>query len=361
MHNARLHHDLRSHLRLAIIADSCRRIRIICKRHFRHPRLSGMHGGIKRVACVGAGTIGRSWATLFAGKGYEVVLQDVDNGALESARGIIESNFRALTKYELISEAGAKRAIASIEYTTRLPDAVMKSDFVQESVPELLSLKRQIFSTISSLIHPDVIIASSSGGFPMSRIQLAAKVPGRCVVIHPCQIPVDLTRLVEIVPGRLTGARTVKTASSLMREVGKQPLIVKREVQDYIINRLQFTLFREAVDMVGRGIISAEEIDAALCEFAKASFCVGLGPFLQAHIHGGSHGVGGFEACMDYYAKILPDTWRSLAKWSKVPQSVKLGAEKSVRRLVRERGVSDNELARWRDRSMLGLARIVWA
>ena len=234
-----------------------------------------MKGRIKRIACVGAGTIGRSWATLFAGKGYEVLLQDVDKNSLESARGIIGSNFRTLTKYELISNAGAKRAIARIEYTTSLPDAVSQSDFVQESVPEFLPLKRQIFSQISSLVSPDVIIASSSGGFPMSKIQAAAKVPGRCVVVHPCQIPVHLTRLVEIVPGRLTEPRTVKAASSLMREVGKQPLIMKREVQDYIVNRLQFTLFREAVDMVGKGIVSAEEIDAALCEFAAASFCIG--------------------------------------------------------------------------------------
>ena len=320
-----------------------------------------MHGGIKQIACVGAGTIGRSWATLYAGKGYEVVLQDVDKNALESARGIIRSNFGALTNYGLISDVGAKMAAARIEYTTHLPDAVTKSDFVQESVPEFLPLKRQIFSKITSFVRPDVIIASSSGGFPMSRIQLAAKVPERCVVIHPCQIPVHLTRLVEIVPGRLTETGTVKTASSLMREVGKQPLIMKREVQDYVINRLQFTLFREAVDMVGQGTISAEELDSALCEFAKASFCIGLGPFLQAHIHGGSHGVGGIEACMDYYAKILPDTWRTLAKWSKIPKSVKLGAERSVRRMVRKRGVSDKELARWRDRSMLELARIVWA
>jgi 3-hydroxyacyl-CoA dehydrogenase len=298
---------------------------------------------------------------LFAGKGYEVVLQDVDKNALESARGIIRSNFRALTNYELISDVGAKRAITRIGYTTRLPDAVVKSEFVQESVPEFLPLKREIFSKISSLVHPDVIIASSSGGFPMSRIQMAAKVPGRCVVIHPCQVPVHLTRLVEIVPGRLTEAGTVRTASSLMREVGKQPLIMKREVQDYIINRLQFTLFREAVDMVGNGTISAEEIDAALCEFAKASFCIGLGPFLQAHIHGGSHGVGGIEACMDYYGKILPDTWRSLAKWNKIPRTVKLGVEKSVHHMVRRRGVSDKELVRWRDRSMLELAKIVWA
>ena len=94
-------HDLESHLRLTIVPEFSYRIRIICKRHFYERRLSDMHGRIKRIACVGAGTIGRSWATLFAGKGYEVVLQDVDKDALESARGIIGSNFRALTNYRV--------------------------------------------------------------------------------------------------------------------------------------------------------------------------------------------------------------------------------------------------------------------
>ena len=320
-----------------------------------------MQARIKRIACVGAGTIGRSWATLFAGKGYEVVLQDVEKSALDAARKVIVSNFRALTNYGLISNNAARKAIARVEYSSSLPEAVENADFVQESVPEFLSLKRQVFGKISSITRPNVIIASSSGGFPVSKIQMSAKVPGNCVVIHPCQLPVHLTRLVEIVPGRLTKASTMKFASGLMHTVGKQPLVLKREVQDYIINRLQFTLFREAVDMVGRGIISAEEVDTALCEFAKGSFCIGLGPFLQAHIHGGSHGVGGIEACMDYYAKILPDTWRNLAKWSKIPQSVKLCVERSVRHTVLKQGVSGRELVRWRDNSMLGLARLVWA
>ena len=113
--------------------------------------------------------------------------------------------------------------------------------------------------------------------------------------------------------------------------------------------------------MVGKGIVSAEDVDAALCEFSKAAFCIGLGPFLQAHIHGGPHALGGIEACMDYYDKILPDTWRSLAKWTNIPPRIKLEVERSVRQMIRKRGKSDKELNRWRDQSMLGLARTVWA
>jgi carnitine 3-dehydrogenase len=325
-----------------------------------HSRFSDMQSKDKQIACVGAGTIGRSWATLFAGKGYDVILQDTDERALKRAKKTITTNFRDLTRFGLVSKAEAKRAIGRITCTVDLREAVAHADFVQESVPEYLQLKRKIFSRISSLVRSDIVIASSTGGLLMSKIQSAAKRSERCVVIHPCQLPVHLTRLVEIVPGRLTDQNTMETAAQLMWNVGKQPLVMKREIQDYITNRLQFTLFREAVDMVGRGIVSAADVDAALCEFAKASFCINFGPFLQAHIHGGPHGLGGIEACMDYYAKILPDTWRSLAKWTEMPRKVRLGVERSVRQMVRKRGLSDKDLVRWRDRSLLALARTVW-
>jgi len=314
----------------------------------------------KRVAFVGAGTIGRSWATLYAGKGYEVTLQDRDPDALSKAREVIASNFRSIINYGLISRVNAKASIRRVEYTSDLAKAVAGASLVQESVPESLPLKRQIFSQISSLVSRDVIIASSSGGLLMSKIQSAAKAAERCVIIHPCQLPVHLTRLVEIVPGKLTSERTVRFVSDLMRKVGKQPITMGREVPDYITNRLQFTLFREAVDMVGRGIASAQEIDTALCEFAKGSFCAGLGPFVQAHIHGGPYGAGGIDACMDYYARILPDTWADLAKWTRIPASVKRGVNRSVHKMIRKRGMTDKQLANWRDRCMLELAREVW-
>ena len=297
---------------------------------------------------------------MFAGKGYDVVLQDSDERALKAAKRIIATNFRDLTRFGLVSKEEARLGFSRITYTVYLRKALAQADFVQESVPEYLQLKRKIFSRISSVVSTDVVIASSTGGLPMSKIQTAAKGPERCVVIHPCQLPVHLTRLVEIVPGRLTSQGTMKAATQLSINVGKQPLVMRREVQDYIINRLQFTLFREAVDMVGTGIVSAADIDAALCEFAKASLCINFGPFLQAQIHGGPHALGGIEACMDYYAKILPDTWRSLAKWTKIPDKVKLGVERSVHQMVKKHGLSNKQLVSARDRSLLAVARTVW-
>lgn len=313
-----------------------------------------------QVACVGAGTIGRSWATLFAGKGYNVVLQDTDEAALKIARKNIASNFQTLTSLRMLSRAEARYSASRITYTADLERALSRADFVQESVPEDLSLKRKVFSEISSRVPRSTVIASSTGGLLMTKIQSAAKRPERCVIVHPCQLPVHLTTLVEIVPGRLTNKRTIETSVRMMRRIGKLPLVMKRDIQDFVLNRLQFTLFREAVDIVGRGFVSAADVDAALCEFSKASFCVGLGPFIQAHIHGGRHALGGIEACMDYYARILPDTWRSLAKWTEIPAEVKSGVEKSVEQMVRKRGLSNKELVRWRDRSLLKVAETVW-
>ena len=169
-----------------------------------------------------------------------------------------------------------------------------------------------------------------------------------------------MTRLVEIVPGTLTRESTRRTAYELMEQVGKRPILLKHEVQDYVTNRLQFTMLREALDMVGKGIATAEDIDLALCEMARASTCVGLGPFMQTHLHGGPHGQGEIEAALRYYSKILPETWRSLAKWSKPSKSVISNVQSSVRIYVRKRGMSNEQLVRWRNRQLLNVARTVW-
>jgi hypothetical protein len=112
--------------------------------------------------------------------------------------------------------------------------------------------------------------------------------------------------------------------------------------------------------MVGRGIASAEDVDTALCEMARASTCIGLGPFLQAHLHGGPHGQGEIEAALKYYSMILPDTWRSLAKWSKIPRPVLSNVRGSVREFVRKRGLTASQMIRRRDRQLMDVARSVW-
>ena len=315
---------------------------------------------IRTVACVGAGTIGRSWAVLFAGKGIDVRLQDINEEALKLAKRTVAQNFRDLVRFKLLSKSAAKAAVRRISYTMSLEDSVSFADYVQEAVPEFIALKMRIFREISKIARRDVIIASSSGGLLPSKIQSVASFPSRCLVVHPCQTPVHMTRLVEIVPGRLTSPSTVRTTSELMERIGKRPILVKHETEDYITNRLQFTLWREAFDMVGRGIASADDIDAALCEMAHASTCIGLGPFMQAHLHGSSHGQGGIEAALKYYSIILPDTWRTLARWTKIPKPVLANVRRSVRDSVQKRGMSTEQLSRWLDRQLLDVALGVW-
>jgi len=315
---------------------------------------------IRTIACVGAGTIGRGWAVLFAGKGIEVILHDISKESINLAGKTVTYNLRDLVKLHLLTKSAAETAARRISYTTDLEAAVSSADYVQECVPENMALKKKMFRKISSVARGDVVLASSSGGFSPSKIQSAANGPGRCLVVHPCQIPVHLTRLVEIVPGRSTKLAAVQTADNLMKRVGKRPVHVRHEAQDYITNRLQFTLLREALDMVGRGIASAEDVDTALCEMARGSTCIGLGPFLQAHLHGGPHGQGEIEAALKYYSMILPDTWRSLAKWSKIPETVLANVRRSVRQQVRKRGLSVRQMIQWRDRQLLDVARSVW-
>jgi 3-hydroxyacyl-CoA dehydrogenase len=315
---------------------------------------------IKSIALIGAGTIGRSWATLFAGKGYRVTLEDVDAQALKVAERMVTSNLSDLVHYGLVSKLRARTALGRMNYTTSLREAVEDAQYVQESVLETMSLKKRVFSEICSMVEDSSVVASSTGGFPMTQIQKGVHRPQRCIVVHPSTHPLYLTTLVELVPGKQTSAGTIRATYALMKRIGKQPIVLRSEVQDYITNRLQFAFWREAMDMVGRGLVSASDVDTAFTEVVRAAYCFGHGPFMQLHMHGGSHGLGGVEAALEHYNQVLPETWASMAKWKTIPKRVRVGVARSVHDYVNQKGMSMKNLAKERDRNLLPLAREVW-
>jgi 3-hydroxyacyl-CoA dehydrogenase len=315
---------------------------------------------IETIALVGAGTIGRSWATLFAGKGYRVLLEDVDQHALRVAKRVISSNLRYLVRYRLLTRSKAKDALHNITYEANLAEAVRDAQYVQESIPELMPLKRRIFRQICSNVDDSCIIASSTGGFPMTEIQSGMHRPQRCIVVHPSTHPLYLTKLVELVPGSQTNGNTITSTFAFMKRLGKKPILLKNEIQDYVTNRLQFAFWREAIDMVGKGLVSAEDVDIAFVEVVRSAYSFGYGPFLQLHMRGDSHGLGGVEAALEHYAKVLPSTWNSMARWTRIPKSVRVGVAKSVHQYITKKGLSIRALGRQRDLNLLPIASEVW-
>src|ERR1700723_4686074 len=180
---------------------------------------------IRRVAIIGTGVIGASWAALFLAKGFEVVATDVAPNAEASLKKFIEEAWPALSRLGL--SPGASQA--NVEFTSDLPTAVERADFVQENGPERIDFKKKLYGQLDELLPPDVIIASSSSGLTMSEIQSGcAAHPERCVIGHPFNPP-HLMPLVEIVGGAKTSEDTIKRVTDFYSAMGKRPVRLHKE------------------------------------------------------------------------------------------------------------------------------------
>lgn len=217
---------------------------------------------ISRVACVGGGTIGFSWAVLFAQHGLQVKIYDISQAALDWTRREVRSACETLVEAGRMTEDDAAAALDRITTHTDLAAAVNDVDFVQESGPERYRIKREIYRELDKLAPPDAILASSTSAMLMTEIQLATTRPERCVVAHPYNPP-HIVPSVEIVPGEATSAETVEATRDFMTRMGRVPVIARKECRGHIVNHMQAAIYREALWLVGNGVATVEEIDLA--------------------------------------------------------------------------------------------------
>ncbi len=217
---------------------------------------------ISRVACVGGGTIGFSWAALFAQHGLQVKIYDISDEALGWTRREIRSAYGTLVEAGRMTSDDAAAALSRITITTDLAAALSDVEFVQESGPERYRIKREIYCQLDRLARPDAILASSTSAMLMTEIQAATSRPERCVVAHPYNPP-HIVPSVEIVPGEATSAETVAVARDFMARLGRTPVVARVECRGHIVNHMQAAIYREALWLVGNGVATVEEIDLA--------------------------------------------------------------------------------------------------
>jgi len=291
---------------------------------------------IERVTCVGAGLIGHSWATLFAWKGYKVILQDIDRAALEYALVRIRRNLDFLAEKSLLKDETPEEILQKIEVTTNLDNAVKKADYIQESVPEKYEIKKKIFKRIDSLTQPQTIIASSTSTLKMTEIQKVTENPERCITAHPWNPP-HLMPLVEIIPGRETSLETVEATRNFMTALGKVTVLQKKETAGSIGNRLAAALWREAINIVDEGIADLEDVDKAVSAGPGLRWAI-TGPHLSYHLGGGK---GGIEHFLDHLGSAMESRWKSLAKWTTLPPSAKKKTDRRHKELQHDQGEID--------------------
>ena len=310
-----------------------------------------MIDGVKRVVCVGSGLVGQGWASLFAIAGYQVTLVDVNQKILDSAIGRVEGQMRFLEEAGLTKDA--ERASKLLSTTTSLGEAVSGADFVQESVFESYPAKKEVFGKMDEAADERVILSSSSSGLMMSEIQKAAKRhPERCIVSHPWN-PSYLVPLVELSPGDHTSQETIKKTYELMEDIGKVPVVLKREVPGFIANRLSAALWREALNLVDSGVASVEDVDKAVVNGPGLRWAI-MGPYLTYHLGGGK---GGIEYLMRHIDVSKAKWLETMAKWTETPETAVEKAIKGVYELDSVRNYTYDELEVWRDSQLVDILK----
>jgi 3-hydroxyacyl-CoA dehydrogenase len=302
---------------------------------------------IHRIAIVGTGVIGASWAALFLAKGLDVVATDPAPNAETRLREFVASAWPALTRMGLSPGASQSR----LKFTSDLAEALASADLVQENGPERIDFKQKLYGQLDELLPPDVIIASSSSGLTMSEIQKgAASHPERCVIGHPFNPP-HLIPLTEIVGGAKTSEATIRRAADFYTSIGQRTVRVNKEMPGHVANRLQAALAREVYYLVAEGAVSAADVDTALSWGPGLRWGV-MGNMMLNHLGGGP---GGIEHFFQQFAGPMTAWWKTLGSPVLTPDVQKKLID-SVHAEVGSRTVEALEAQR--DEVLLGLIEL---
>ena len=302
---------------------------------------------INRVAIIGTGVIGASWAALFLAKGLEVVATDIAPNAEATLKSFIATAWPALKRLGLAPGASQSK----LTFTPDVAEAVRGVGLVQENGPERIDFKKKLYAELDELLPPDVIIASSSSGLTMSEIQSGCHShPERCVIGHPFNPP-HLIPLVEIVGGAKTSEESIQRALQFYADLGKQPVRLHKELPGHVANRLQAAIMREVYYLVSEGVLSAADADTALSWGPGLRWGI-MGNMMLNHLGGGR---GGIEHFFHQFAGPVTAWWKSLGQPELTPEVQKKLID-SVHAEVGSRTIE--ELEAERDEILLGLIEL---
>ncbi len=231
---------------------------------------------MEKIAIIGSGLIGRAWAMVFARAGHPVKLYDNAPGAAQKALSLIEDGLRELKQFGLIEEAPAAVA-RRVTAADSLADAVGDADYVQENTSENLEIKREVFARMDEVAPARCVLASSTSTIQTSRFSEGLQGKARCIVAHPVNPP-HVVPIVEISPAPWTSKEVVDRTRALQEKVGQVPITVVKEVEGFILNRLQAALLLESWRLVKEGYVSVEDLDKTIRDGLGLRWAF-MGPF----------------------------------------------------------------------------------
>jgi len=302
---------------------------------------------MSKVAIIGSGFVGRAWAISFARAGHDVTLWDQDPKAPEKALAYIGGLVPDLEANDLLNGTTAQTVRARICSTSTLEAALDGAIYVQENTPEDVEVKRNVFARLDAAAAPDAVLASSTSAILPSAFTETLKGRARCLVVHPINPPY-LIPAAEVVPAPWTDAGTVDRASSLLRAAGHVPMVMKREIDGFVMNRLQGALLEEAFRLVAEGYANVEDVDIGIRDGLALRWSF-IGPFETIDLNA----PGGVRDYAERYQKIYSGLFASMqwrVDWTgPVMNDVEAERRKQVPadKLV--------ERQSWRDRRLMAL------
>lgn len=301
-----------------------------------------------KVAIVGSGFIGRAWAISFARAGHDVRMWDQAPAAASGARDYIAGVLGDLAANNLLRGQAVDTVLGRITIVEELGEALADAVHVQENTPENLEVKRDVFSRIDALSGPQAVIASSTSALLPSRFTDHLEGRHRCLVVHPINPPY-LIPAAEVVPAPWTSAETVERTRAFIVEAGHAPLVMKRELDGFIMNRLQGALLEEAFRLVADGYASVEDVDTGLRDGLALRWSF-MGPFETIDLNAPGGVRDYVERYQAIYSNIFPQMLRRVDWAGEVMETVEAERRK---RLPREE-LGERQV--WRDRRLMALA-----
>jgi 3-hydroxyacyl-CoA dehydrogenase len=303
---------------------------------------------MEKTAIIGCGFIGRAWALSFARAGYEVAMWDPDSGQGAKALQFIAGIAGDLERYDLLNGQPPDAVLSRIRKAGSLGDALSDARHVQENAPEDLATKCAVFAELDRLAHGEAVMASSTSALLPSRFTENIAGRHRCLVVHPLNPPY-LIRAVEVVPAPWTSVEVIERTRTFMLAAGQIPLVMDREIDGFIMNRMQGAVLEEAFRLVADGYATVEDIDLGIREGLAARWSF-MGPFETIDLNAPGGVRDYVQRYQNIYERLFPQMQRRVDWAGPALDTVELQRR---RRMPLE---AIEERLRWRDRRLMALA-----
>jgi 3-hydroxyacyl-CoA dehydrogenase len=302
----------------------------------------------RTVAVVGTGVIGRSWVRVFARAGLEVRIWDADPDQIEAAWEWFKVDLKRVRKQLGLRKAAVRGERENVTRCASLEEALAGATYVQESGPELLDLKQELYRSLDAVADPRAILASSTSALDMTRIAEGLEGATRCVVAHPVNPP-HVVPVVEVLGGERTDPRVVRRTMRFLERVGQTPVLLRRYVPGFALNRLQAALVREALNLVADGVASVDAVDTIIRDGLGLRWAM-MGPFGVAN----TNADGGVREYFERFGRSFQSLWDDLRTDTSITPELLERLQKAVDIMYRR--VPPEVQQQWRD-DMVGRLR----